>query len=146
MEMKGVDLVMVENGEEEVGERGDKPGEDVVLKERIEGLTRRLRRRGDEPDHRLPSFIVAGCQYREHGGKVFLLADGGNLEGRPRTRGRTGGRGTGFDFPGGHWRWIRGRFSADPEALADKRERGSGARRRGVKEGLGAAAASFVRS
>ena len=89
MKMKGVDLVVIEDGEEETGERGDKPSKDVVQEEGIEGLTQRFLLGGAEPDHRLPSFIVAGGQQQEHGGEVLLLGYGGNTEGRLGARGRT---------------------------------------------------------
>ena len=102
MKMKGLDPVVIEDGKEETGERGDEPSKDAVQEEGIDGLTQRFQLDGAEPDHRLPSFIVAGCHQREHGGEVLLLGYGRDTEGRLRVGSRTRGRSGRLCFLGGH--------------------------------------------
>ena len=88
MKMDGMELIVVKNSIEEVGERGNQPREDTMHEEGVEGATRGLRFGGAGPKRGLSPLIAVARRHQERGGKV-LLRDRGRAQGRLEPQGRT---------------------------------------------------------
>ena len=92
MKVKGVDPIMVGDGEEETGEGGE-PRLDVVQKEGLKGFTQGFQLGGADPECHHSFLIAAARCQRVHDGKVLLLRNGGRAQGQLELGRRACGRG-----------------------------------------------------
>ena len=63
MKIEGVEIIMAEDGVEEVRERGDQPDEDALREERIGGTAQCFRLDRAGPERYLSSFIAAARRH-----------------------------------------------------------------------------------
>ena len=71
MKMEGVDLIVTEDGVEDVGEGGNQPGNGATREEGVESAARGLRLGRADPKHSL-LLLVTLRHHQAHGGQALL--------------------------------------------------------------------------
>ena len=89
MKMEGVNLVVTEEGAEELREGRDKHREGAMEEKGIDRLRLGASLRGAGPDQGLAPFVVCARRVREHGAEIPLLGNAGHIK---HWRRRGGGR------------------------------------------------------